>query len=51
MLIQLGSIWYHYCNVPEETVSDLVHAQSAGRFFNGNVRVTAALRSLISSLF
>ena len=38
MLIQLGSVWYHYCNVPDETVTDLLEAKSASRYFNANVR-------------
>jgi hypothetical protein len=38
LLIRLGSTWYHYCNVPDETVTALIEAESAGRYFNANVR-------------
>jgi KTSC domain len=38
MLIQFGSVWYHYCNVPVEMVTGLLEAESAGRYFNANVR-------------
>jgi hypothetical protein len=36
--MQLGSTWYHYCNVPETTITALIEAESAGRYFNGNMR-------------
>ena len=32
LLIRLGSTWYHYCNVPDETVTALIEAESAGRY-------------------
>jgi hypothetical protein len=38
LLIQLGSIWRQYCNVPEETASALIEAESAARFFNVHIR-------------
>ena len=38
LLIQLGSTWRQYCNVPEETASALIEAESAARFFNAHVR-------------
>ena len=38
LLIRLGNTWYHYCNVPDETVTALIEAESAGRYFNANVR-------------
>ena len=38
MLIQLGSTWYHYCNVPDEIFSALIKAESVGHYFNANVR-------------
>jgi hypothetical protein len=38
MLIQLGSVWYHYCDVPDEIVTGLLEAESASRYFNAKVR-------------
>jgi KTSC domain len=38
LLIQLGSTWREYCNVPEETASTLIEAESAARFFNAHIR-------------
>jgi hypothetical protein len=38
LLIQLGSTWRQYCNVPEETASALIEAESAARFFNAHIR-------------
>src|SRR5437773_74294 len=32
MLILLKSTWYHYCAIPEETATELVAAESVGRF-------------------
>ena len=38
LLIQLGSVWYHHCNVPEGTVSALTETDSPALFFNAHVR-------------
>jgi hypothetical protein len=38
MLVQLGSTWRHYCNVPEGTASALIEAESAARYFNSHIR-------------
>ena len=38
LLIQLGSTWYHYCNVPDATATGLIEAESAARYFNAKVR-------------
>jgi hypothetical protein len=38
MLVQLGSVWYHYCNVPDELATGLLETESAARYFNANVR-------------
>jgi KTSC domain-containing protein len=37
-LVQLGSAWRQYCNVPEGTASGLIEAESASRFFNAHIR-------------
>ena len=38
LLVQLGSVWYHYCNVPEETVNSLIETDSPAEYFNAQVR-------------
>lgn len=38
LLIQLGSSWYDYCDVPYATVQGLLEAESLARYFNANVR-------------
>jgi hypothetical protein len=42
MLIQLGSVWYHYCDVSDEIVTGLIEAESASRYFNARVGVGLA---------
>ena len=38
MLIKLKDTYYHYCDIPESTVTALMTADSMGRFFNANVK-------------
>jgi hypothetical protein len=38
MLIQLNATWYHYCEIPASTVSALLSADSAGRYYNANIK-------------
>jgi hypothetical protein len=38
MLIRLKDTYYHYCNIPENTVTALMTADSMGRFFNAQVK-------------
>lgn len=41
MIIRLKQQDYHYCGVDPQTVSDLLTAQSMGRFYNQNIKVGA----------
>ena len=38
MLISLKGTYYHYCDIDGGTVSELMSANSMGRFFNGNIK-------------
>jgi hypothetical protein len=38
MLIQLNATYYHYCGIDEGTVSELLAAESVGRFYNARVK-------------
>jgi KTSC domain len=38
MLILLKATWYHYCNIPAETVNALESAKSVGKFYNSDVK-------------
>jgi hypothetical protein len=38
MLIRLKDTYYHYCNIPQSTVTALMVADSMGRFFNSEVK-------------
>jgi KTSC domain len=38
MVIKLKDVWYHYCSIPEGTVTALLGADSAGKYFNDNVK-------------
>jgi hypothetical protein len=38
MLIQLKNVWYHYCEIPASTVSSLLTADSAGRYYLANIK-------------
>jgi hypothetical protein len=38
MLISLNGTYYHYCSIPENTVSALLAADSMGRFYNTQVK-------------
>jgi hypothetical protein len=38
MVIQLKETRYHYCEIPAETVSALVGAESVGRYYNANIK-------------
>ena len=38
MLILLNSTWYHYCEIDAATVSALLNAGSAGRYYNTNIK-------------
>jgi hypothetical protein len=40
MLIQLNAVWYHYCEIGSSTVSSLLTAESAGRYYNANIKGT-----------
>jgi KTSC domain len=44
LLVQLGSSWYHYCDVPDAVATGLVEAQSPARYFNANVRARFGCR-------
>jgi len=38
MIIQLDSIYYHYCSIDAQTVQMLLNADSMGRYYNSNIR-------------
>lgn len=38
MLIQLRSTYYHYCEIPDRVVAELMSAPSMGRFYNANIK-------------
>jgi KTSC domain len=38
MLIDLNGTWYHYCEIDAGTVSNLVAADSMGRFYNQSIK-------------
>jgi len=38
MLIQLRSTYYHYCEIPDRTVAELLNAPSIGKFYNANIK-------------
>jgi hypothetical protein len=40
MLILLSTTWYHYCEIGERTVGELLAADSKGRYYNANIKGT-----------
>lgn len=38
MIIQLNSVYYHYCELPKSTLDALLAAPSMGQYFNGNIK-------------
>ncbi|CAN5276872.1 KTSC domain-containing protein [soil metagenome] len=38
MIIQLNSVYYHYCELPKSTLDALLVASSMGQYFNGNIK-------------
>ena len=38
MLIELGPTYYHYCGIDHATVSALLNAESAGKFYNASIK-------------
>ena len=40
MLIQLNAVWYHYCEIGSSTVNGLLTANSAGSYYNKNIKGT-----------
>ena len=38
MLIQLNGTYYHYCGIDDGTVSNLLAAESVGRFYNAQIK-------------
>ncbi|BEV43956.1 KTSC domain-containing protein [Afipia carboxidovorans] len=38
MLIQLRATYYHYCEIPDRTVAQLLNAPSMGKFYNANIK-------------
>jgi hypothetical protein len=38
MLINLNGTYYHYCEIDDGTVSELLQAGSIGTFFNANIK-------------
>lgn len=38
MIIQLNSVYYHYCDLPKSTLDALLAAPSMGQYFNGNIK-------------
>jgi KTSC domain len=38
MVIDLSGTWYHYCEIDADTVSNLMAADSMGRFYNQSIK-------------
>jgi hypothetical protein len=38
MLIQLNTVWYHYCGIDSATVSQLLSAPSVGHYYNQAIK-------------
>lgn len=38
LIVRLKHIFYHYCGVPQKTVSRWVSAESLGKFYHSNIR-------------
>ena len=38
MLINLSGTWYQYCEIDQGAVSDLLKAESMGRFYNASIK-------------
>jgi KTSC domain len=38
VLINLSGTWYHYCEIDQGTVSNLLAAESMGRYYNLNIK-------------
>ncbi len=38
MLIELSSTWYHYCDIDNDTVSQLLSASSMGHYYNITIK-------------
>ena len=38
MLIELNGTWYHYCEIDEDTVSNLLAAESMGRYYSASIK-------------
>jgi hypothetical protein len=38
MLINLAGTYYHYCEIDDGTVSELLAAESMGRFYNSTIK-------------
>src|SRR5262245_55866849 len=38
MIIKLNEVWYPYCQIDGATVQQLLTAESAGTFYNANIR-------------
>lgn len=38
MLIDVAGTYYHYCDVPPETVTSLLASDSTGRYYNGSIK-------------
>ena len=38
MIIQLNTVYYHYCEIPKSIVDALLTASSMGQYYNGNIK-------------
>jgi hypothetical protein len=38
MLIELNGTWYHYCEIDQDTTSNLLAAESMGRYYNASIK-------------
>lgn len=38
LVIELGSTYYDYCEIPEDTINDLLAAPSMGKFYNETIK-------------
>jgi KTSC domain len=38
LLVSLSGVWYHYCGVPQATVSEWHRSSAKGRYYNDHIR-------------
>jgi hypothetical protein len=38
LVVLLNQVYYHYCRIPSQVVSQWLNAYSKGRFYNGSIK-------------